>query len=101
GGEHALAGVFDLTAHVGAAIDTAGLGLHGEETHLDQLFERQVESVGIGVQILGFTQPTACNRVGSDIFDIDRPAIDGGRNNRVGAALVVAARVAPQSAAGE
>ena len=67
--------------------------------NLDQLFEREVESVGIGVEIFGFLQPAARHGVGAHVFDVDRPAVHGGGDDRVAHAIAVAAGIASQAAA--
>jgi len=61
---------------------------------LDQLIERLVERVGIGVEVFTFAQKAARHGVRTHIFNVDRTPVNGRRHHRIADAAVVAADVA-------
>jgi len=54
--QHLLARIFELTAHIRLPVEPTRFRFHRKQAHLDQLFKREIERVGIGIEILAFLQ---------------------------------------------
>jgi hypothetical protein len=71
----------------------------GNTPRMIQFFERKIEGVRVGVEVLAFLQQSARHCMRAHVFNIDRAAVDCGCYNRVAHRPAVATLVASKAAA--